>query len=66
MEECEPVYETLPGWQQPLTEARTADDIPQTTKDYVTYVADFPQCANTDYLSRSRQRSDCALGDPVW
>ena len=41
LEECEPVYETLPGWEQPLTEARTAADIPQRTKDYVAYVADY-------------------------
>ena len=41
LEECEPVYETLPGWQQALTKARTAADIPQRTKDYIAYVADY-------------------------
>ncbi len=41
LEECEPVYETLPGWQQSLINARTATDIPQRTKDYVAYIADY-------------------------
>ncbi len=38
LDECKPVYETLPGWQQPLTEARASEDIPQRTRDYVAYV----------------------------
>ncbi len=41
LEECEPVYETLPGWQEPLTEARSAQDIPKTTQDYIKYVSDY-------------------------
>ena len=41
LEECEPVYETLPGWQQPLTEARTAQDIPQPTQAYIKFVSDY-------------------------
>ncbi len=41
LEECEPVYETLPGWQEPLTEARSAQDIPKTTQDYIKYVSNY-------------------------
>ena len=41
LEECEPVYETLPGWKQPLTEARSPEDIPSRTKDYVAYAAAY-------------------------
>ena len=41
LEECEPIYETLPGWQQPLTEARASEDIPSRTRDYVAYVAAY-------------------------
>lgn len=41
LEECEPVYETLPGWQEPLTEARSAQDIPKTTQNYIKYVSDY-------------------------
>ena len=40
--ECEPVYETLPGWQQPLTASTirsryTAAEL----KDYIKYVTDY-------------------------
>ena len=41
LEQCEPVYETLPGWQQPLTEARSPEEIPSRTKDYVAYAAAY-------------------------
>ncbi len=41
LEECEPIYETLSGWEEPLTEARSAQDIPKTTQDYIKYVSDY-------------------------
>ena len=41
LEQCEPVYETLPGWRQPLTEARSPEDIPSRTKDYVAYASAY-------------------------
>ena len=66
LEECEPVYETLPGWQKPLTEARSADDIPQTTKDYVAYVADFLNVP-IPIISVGPDRDQIVqLGKPLW
>lgn len=41
LEECEPVYETFPGWQQPLTQARIPEDIPKNTKAYIDYVSEY-------------------------
>jgi adenylosuccinate synthase len=32
---CEPVYETLPGWQQPTAGARTYADLPREAQRYV-------------------------------
>ena len=66
LEECEPVYKALPGWQQPLTEARTADDIPQVTKDYVAYVSDFLNVP-IPIISVGPDRDQIVqLGDPLW
>lgn len=66
LEECEPIYETLPGWQEPLTEARTADDIPQTTKDYVAFVADFLN-VSIPIISVGPDRDQIVqLGEPLW
>ena len=66
LEKCEPVYETLPGWQQPLTETRSADDIPQTTKDYVQYVSDYLKVP-IPIISVGPDRDQIVqLGDPLW
>ena len=66
LEECEPVYETLPGWQQPLTEARIATDIPQRTKDYVAYVSDYLNVP-IPLISVGPDRNQIVeLGQPLW
>ncbi len=36
---AEPVWETLPGWAQPLDEASTLDELPPAARDYVAYVS---------------------------
>lgn len=33
--ECNPVYETLPGWKQNISKIRRYDDLPQNTKNYL-------------------------------
>jgi adenylosuccinate synthase len=35
---CEPVYEVLPGWGQPLDEAEELDDLPPAARRYVEFV----------------------------
>ena len=66
LEECEPVYETLPGWEQPLTEARDAADIPQRTKDYVAYVSDYLNVP-IPIISIGPDRDQIVqLGQPLW
>jgi adenylosuccinate synthase len=34
-DQCEPVYEVLPGWQQDTTEARTLQDLPANARTYL-------------------------------
>lgn len=41
MDELEPVYETLPGWKEDLTGARTLDDLPKNAWDYMRFVEAF-------------------------
>jgi adenylosuccinate synthase len=36
---AEPVWETLPGWAQPLDSASSLDDLPAAARDYVQFVA---------------------------
>jgi adenylosuccinate synthase len=36
---AEPIWETLPGWQQPLDAASTVDELPDEARAYVSFVA---------------------------
>jgi adenylosuccinate synthase len=35
LEECQPVYETLPGWQQPISQAKSWEDLPEAARHYI-------------------------------
>lgn len=37
-ERCKPVYETLPGWSEDITTARTWSDLPTRAREYVAFV----------------------------
>lgn len=36
---CKPIYETLPGWQEDITDARTLDDLPPNARQYIDFVS---------------------------
>jgi adenylosuccinate synthase len=35
LEECRPIYETMPGWKTPTTDVKRYEDLPQQARDYV-------------------------------
>ena len=35
-----PIYETLPGWQEPISTATTLEELPAKARDYVLFLAD--------------------------
>ncbi|MGG0824865.1 adenylosuccinate synthase [Paenibacillus turicensis] len=39
--ECEAVYEEMPGWSEDITGAKTLEDLPETTRNYVTRVSEL-------------------------
>ncbi len=41
LEECEPVYETLPGWKCDLPACRTVAELPEAAANYVNRIAEF-------------------------
>lgn len=41
LEECEAVYETLPGWKQSTVDVRRYENLPENAKRYTTFIADF-------------------------
>lgn len=38
LEQCEVVYETLPGWKQDISKVRQWDDLPEKARSYVSWV----------------------------
>jgi adenylosuccinate synthase len=41
LERCVPVYETLPGWETPITEARRVSDLPAGARRYIDRLAEL-------------------------
>jgi adenylosuccinate synthase len=41
LEECEAVYEELPGWSEDISGAKTLSDLPETTRHFVTRVSEL-------------------------
>ncbi len=41
LEECEAVYEILPGWKQSTVDVRHYENLPENAKRYIAFVADF-------------------------
>lgn len=39
LQRCRPIYETLPGWSQDLTAARSWSDLPTEARNYVSFLA---------------------------
>ncbi len=38
-DKIEPVYETLPGWKQNINKAKTYDELPEATKNYLEFIS---------------------------
>ncbi|PLX67536.1 MAG: adenylosuccinate synthase [Denitrovibrio sp.] len=41
LEECEPVYTEMDGWNEDITEVKSYDDLPVNARKYVQYISDF-------------------------
>jgi adenylosuccinate synthase len=41
LNECEAIYEELPGWDEDITQARSLDDLPVNARRYVERVAEL-------------------------
>lgn len=40
---CRPIYETLPGWDEDVTQARTLSDLPVNARRYIEFISDALQ-----------------------
>jgi len=53
--DCEPVYETLPGWQCDISKARKWEDLPKAAQDYVLFIEKRVDCP-IKYVSVGAER----------
>ena len=53
--DCEPVYETLPGWNCDISGCRRWEDLPQAARDYVEFIEKHVGCP-IKYVSVGAQR----------
>jgi adenylosuccinate synthase len=43
LNECKPIYEELPGWQQEIGDIRSYNDLPTQARDYLAYIKELIQ-----------------------
>jgi adenylosuccinate synthase len=53
---CQPVYETLPGWQEDVSQARTPADLPTNARRYIEFIGEALQTP-ISYVSVGPARS---------
>lgn len=62
LEDVEPVYETLPGWDEYIRDCRRWSDLPENARRYVTFVEDYVDVPVT-YISIGPEREELIARD---
>jgi adenylosuccinate synthase len=57
IEQCAPVYEELPGWQQSTSGARRMQDLPAPARDYIARIEALTE-VSVDLISTGADRDD--------
>jgi len=64
LEECQPVYEELPGWQCPTSDVRHLDDLPPAARSYVERLEEVVACP-IDIISVGPRREQTIIVRPL-
>lgn len=62
LSEVTPIYETLPGWKEDITKAKSIDDLPSETKDYLKFISEASGF-EIDIVSVGPRRSETIILD---
>ena len=60
MAECEPIYESLPGWHESTVGIREYDQLPPNAKRYLEYLSELTELP-VDLISTSPERDDTII-----
>lgn len=63
--ECEPVYETLPGWSEDITTAKTFDELPKAAQHYVARIEELLG-RPVKMISVGPERSQTIVRGAIW
>lgn len=62
LSETEPVYETLPGWDDRIRDCREWSELPENARDYVSFIEDYTDVP-VSYISIGPQREELIIRD---
>ncbi len=65
LERCRPIYEELPGWMAPTTEAREFDQLPLLARQYVSRLEELAGCP-ASIISVGMRREETVFKTPLW
>ena len=61
---CEPIYEELPGWQEPTSHVRRFDDLPRHAREYVKRLEHLIGCP-VALVSVGPEREQAIIVQPI-
>ena len=64
MAQCEPVYESMPGWSQPTKGVREFDKLPDAAKKYIAKLESVSGVRAT-IVSTGSERDDTIIRDAI-
>ncbi|HKZ50636.1 MAG TPA: adenylosuccinate synthase [Dehalococcoidia bacterium] len=62
---CEPLYEEMPGWQQPIEDVRSFGDLPPQARDYVRRLEELIGCP-INLISVGPAREQTIMATPIF
>ena len=65
LDRIKPIYEELPGWQQPTTAVRTFDDLPPQAQAFIKRVEKLLECP-VDLISVGPSREQAVIVNPIF
>jgi adenylosuccinate synthase len=63
--QCEPVYESMPGWSEPTKGVREFDKLPAAARNYVKRLEEVSG-VRASIISTGSERDDTIIRDPAW
>lgn len=65
LEDCEPVYETLPGWSEDISGAKTFDELPENAKNYIRRIEEITEVP-VKIVSVGPKRSETIIREAIY